>query len=339
MPAGVLADPLDAHAPGHVPRPGAGDREPGRARSRAASPRSARRSPRAGPTSSGGAYAEVDEPLLPLESILWQFRTRRRGLSRAPRRPQRRDPRPAPVRALPAAAADRQAVRIPVRRPPRLRRRPVPDPPRGEAALGEPRRHEPGEPDAPSARAPTGPRKGCMLPWRLGAVDEGRPRRHARRWSTGRAPVAAWYRDLRRVAAYSPVLARWVTLNDYFHLTDRPFETLPARARRVRDALPGPGRRPATTRADLAARRCTRGSGRGSTPSRAVRAMAEAAAARPRRSPDGSRSLAEIEDGDRDRAARRGARARCDRQEPRLGRSAGAGDRRGRRRAAGRATW
>ena len=24
---------------------------------------------------------------------------------------------------------------------------------------------------------------------------------------------------------YSPVLGRWVTLNDYFHLTDRPYET------------------------------------------------------------------------------------------------------------------
>ena len=31
--------------------------------------------------------------------------------------------------------------------------------------------------------------------------------------------------DLRRGATYSPVLGRWVTLNDYFHLTDRPYET------------------------------------------------------------------------------------------------------------------
>ena len=41
-------------------------------------------------------------------------------------------------------------------------------------------------------------------------------------WPT---PVAMWYRDLRRGATYSPVLGRWVTLNDYFHLTDRPYET------------------------------------------------------------------------------------------------------------------
>ena len=38
-------------------------------------------------------------------------------------------------------------------------------------------------------------------------------------------PVAPWYLDLRRAAAYSPVLGRWTTLNDFFHLTDRPYET------------------------------------------------------------------------------------------------------------------
>jgi alpha-mannosidase len=39
------------------------------------------------------------------------------------------------------------------------------------------------------------------------------------------SPVASWYLDLRRSASYSPVLGRWVTLNDYFHLTDRPYES------------------------------------------------------------------------------------------------------------------
>ena len=37
-------------------------------------------------------------------------------------------------------------------------------------------------------------------------------------------PVAPWYLDLRRAASYSPVLGRWTTLNDFFHLTDRPYE-------------------------------------------------------------------------------------------------------------------
>ena len=38
--------------------------------------------------------------------------------------------------------------------------------------------------------------------------------------------VAPWYRDFRRVAAYSPVLSRWVTANDFFHHSDRPYEVL-----------------------------------------------------------------------------------------------------------------
>ncbi|MEW4567810.1 glycosyl hydrolase family 38 [Tautonia sp. JC769] len=38
--------------------------------------------------------------------------------------------------------------------------------------------------------------------------------------------VADWFRDLRRSATYSPVLARWATIGDYFHLTDRPYEVL-----------------------------------------------------------------------------------------------------------------
>ncbi len=42
------------------------------------------------------------------------------------------------------------------------------------------------------------------------------------RWPS---PVAGWFADLRRVATYSPVLGRWTTLNDFFHLTDRPYET------------------------------------------------------------------------------------------------------------------
>ncbi|WP_161602163.1 glycosyl hydrolase family 38 [Tautonia marina] len=38
--------------------------------------------------------------------------------------------------------------------------------------------------------------------------------------------VTEWFRDLRRSALYSPVLARWATIGDYFHLTDRPYEVL-----------------------------------------------------------------------------------------------------------------
>ncbi len=65
---------------------------------------------------------------------------------------------------------------------------------------------------------------GWLLPWRLAAAMKNDhvaalPLVH---WP---APVAPWYTDLRRVAPYSPVLGRWTTLNDFFHLTDRPYET------------------------------------------------------------------------------------------------------------------
>ncbi len=38
------------------------------------------------------------------------------------------------------------------------------------------------------------------------------------------SPVAGWYRDLRRIEAYAPVMGRWLTSSDFFHRTDRPFE-------------------------------------------------------------------------------------------------------------------
>jgi alpha-mannosidase len=59
-------------------------------------------------------------------------------------------------------------------------------------------------------------------------------------------PVATCYRDLRRGGAYSPVLARWVTLGDFFHLTDRPYETFRPDA----DAYVSPYLAQAATRCD-----------------------------------------------------------------------------------------
>ena len=68
------------------------------------------------------------------------------------------------------------------------------------------------------------PAQGWSLPWRLAATMKNDhvaalPLAH---WPR---PVAPWYLDLRRVATYSPVLGRWTTLNDFFHLSDRPYET------------------------------------------------------------------------------------------------------------------
>src|SRR5262249_45950686 len=66
--------------------------------------------------------------------------------------------------------------------------------------------------------------QGWILPWRMAATmkDDHVAALPLVHWPQ---PVAPWYLDLRRVATYSPVLGRWSTVNDFFQLTDRPYET------------------------------------------------------------------------------------------------------------------
>lgn len=170
----------------------------------------------------GGAYLEAEEPLLPLESILWQFRkgsevyrahledrnvetVARRRFGLYPQLPQ---------------IARRMGFRFAIHLGFDAGRFPV----RTEAKrLWE-------SPDGTSLESLTRPplaadraSAGAMLPWKLGQTmkDDHVATVSLVHWPKG---VAPWYLDLRRVAAFSPVLMRWVTLNDYFHLTDRPFE-------------------------------------------------------------------------------------------------------------------
>ena len=64
---------------------------------------------------------------------------------------------------------------------------------------------------------------GRRLPWRLGKSMnlDGSAVVLLAHWPE---PVAAWYHEARRIASYSPVLARWVTVGDFFHYTDRPYD-------------------------------------------------------------------------------------------------------------------
>ena len=64
--------------------------------------------------------------------------------------------------------------------------------------------------------------------------------------------VASWYIDLRRMATYSPVLGRCTTLSDYFHLTDRPYETFRPEPDSYIDAVSFTGRGPEGSRPNLA---------------------------------------------------------------------------------------
>jgi alpha-mannosidase len=172
----------------------------------------------------GGAYGEPDEPLRPLESVLWQFRraywTYRRHLDdRAVETLARR--RFALYPLLPQIAK-RFAFRFAVHWA--LDGGGFPIPPESkrlwEALDGSHLESLTRPPVAADRDA-----EGAHLPWRLGRSmrDDHVATVPLVHWPE---PVAGWFEDLRRVAAYSPVLARWVTLGDYFHLTDRPYDLL-----------------------------------------------------------------------------------------------------------------
>ncbi|APW59395.1 glycosyl hydrolase family 38 [Paludisphaera borealis] len=171
----------------------------------------------------GGAYSEAEDPLLPLESTFWQLRRggavyrehleernvetfarRRFGLStQVPQLARRFGFRFAVHFAL-------DGGKFPIRSEPK-RLWESPDGSNLESLLRVP---------MPADR----PSRGLMFPWLLATTMRNDhvatvPLVH---WP---APVASWYLDLRRAATHSPVFGRWTTLNDYFHLTDRPYET------------------------------------------------------------------------------------------------------------------
>lgn len=170
----------------------------------------------------GGTYGEADEPFRPFESILWQFRRgsetyrkhlddrnvetlARRRFGLYPQLPQ---------------IAKRFGFRFGLHYGFDTGRFPVPletkklwESPDGsylEALMRLP---------IAADRAI----EGLTLPWRMARAmkDDHVATLGLVHWPS---PVAGWFADLRRVAGYSPVLARWVTVSDYFHRTDRPFE-------------------------------------------------------------------------------------------------------------------
>ncbi len=172
----------------------------------------------------GGTYSEAEDPILPLESVLWQFR---RGIEvyhahlddRSVETYARR--RFGLYTQLPQIAKrfgfrfalhmGFDAGRFPIR-PETKRLWEGPDGSNLETLLRPP-------------MAADRPSQGWFVPWRLAATmkDDHVAALPLVHWPQ---PVATWYLDLRRAAAYSPVLGRWTTLNDFFHLTDRPYETM-----------------------------------------------------------------------------------------------------------------
>ena len=172
----------------------------------------------------GGAWAEIDEPFLPWSSIAWQFRhasevyrrhlddrnvetLARRRFGLYPQLPQ--VARRFGLRYAILIALD--SGRFPL----------VPESKRLWAS-----------PDGTTLESITRPpiaadkpAEGARLAWRIAKAmkDDHVATLLMAHWP---APVAPWYVDFRRSASYSPVLSRWVTVNDYFHLSDRPFEEI-----------------------------------------------------------------------------------------------------------------
>ena len=171
----------------------------------------------------GGTLDEADEGLLPVESILRQFRRgaevyrdqldHRNVETLASRRFALYPQRPQVARRFGFRFAMHVGLddgRFPVR-PEAKRLWEAPDGTSLESLT---------RPPTAADRASDGPR----LPWRLATTmrDDHVATLPIAHWP---GALAGWALDLARAAAYSPVFARRVTLSDYFHLTDRPFET------------------------------------------------------------------------------------------------------------------
>jgi alpha-mannosidase len=172
----------------------------------------------------GGPFRECEEPLLPLESILWQYRRgaesyrshldsrsvetlARRRFGLYPMLPQLA--RRFGLRFAFSFALDEGRFPIP---PQSKRLWEAPDGSSLETLTRPP----------VSADQPI---DGFQLPARIArSMKEDHvatiPFVH---WP---GSTSGWYEDLLRVARYSPVFGRWTTASDFFHLSDRPWDTL-----------------------------------------------------------------------------------------------------------------
>ena len=221
MPGGVLTDALDARAPITFLAPASAienqaERDPeSMARLREAIGEG-------WADVAGGAYSEAEEGLLPLESIFWQFRhggkvyrdhldnrnvetVARRRFGLYPQLPQVGKRFGCRVAIHLGFDAGRFPIRIEAKR------------------LWEAPEHTNLETLTRPPLAAEPASMAVYLPWKLSVSmkDDHVATLPIVHWPN---VPNGWYHDLRRTLLYSPVLARSVTLNDYFHLTDRPYE-------------------------------------------------------------------------------------------------------------------
>ena len=170
----------------------------------------------------GGAYSEAEEGLLPLESIFWQFRhggevyrahldhrnvetVARRRFGLYPQLPQIGKRFGCRFAIHLGFDAGKFPIRIEAKR-----LWEAPEHTNLETLTRPPLAAEP----APMS---------VFLPWKLAVSmkDDHVATLPIVHWPN---VPPGWYHDLRKTLGYSPVLGRAVTLNDYFHLTDRPYD-------------------------------------------------------------------------------------------------------------------
>ena len=170
----------------------------------------------------GGAWSEVDEPFLPWSSLAWQFTQGSVGYRRnldernvetlARRRYGLYPQLPQVARRFGLRYAWLIALdegRFPV----------VPESKRQWAAPDGTTLESITRPPLAADR----PGEAVRLAWRMARSmkDDSVATLPLARWP---APVAPWFADLRRSGKYAAILGRWVTANDYFHYSDRPFD-------------------------------------------------------------------------------------------------------------------
>ena len=172
----------------------------------------------------GGAWTEADEPFLPWSSLAWQFTQGSVGYR------QHLDDRNVETLARRRYGLYPQLPQVARRFGLRYAWLIALD--EGRFPLVPESKRQWASPDGSTLESITRPplaadRSGeaVRLVWRLAQAmkDDSVAMLPLAHWPE---PVAPWFADLRRSGKYAAVLARWVTANDFFHYSDRPFEEI-----------------------------------------------------------------------------------------------------------------
>ncbi len=172
----------------------------------------------------GGAWTEADEPFLPWSSLAWQFGQGSVGYR------QHLDDRNVETLARRRYGLYPQLPQVARRFGLRYAYLVALD--EGRFPLVPEAKRQWASPDGTTLESITRPpiaadrpAEAVRLAWRMAQSmkDDGTATLPLAHWPE---PVAPWFADLRRSGKYANILGRWVTANDFFHYSDRPFEEI-----------------------------------------------------------------------------------------------------------------